>query len=54
MTIIYLNHYGKVYEKKTGKKATCEVLSRIHNGGPNGYKNPKTIKYWNKVKAILN
>ena len=53
MTVIYLLHYGKVYEKKTGKKATYEVLSRIHNGGPKGYENPKTLKYWNKVKAIL-
>ena len=53
MVVIYLNHYGKVYEKKTGKKATAEVLSRIHNGGPNGYKKEATIKYWNKVNAKM-
>lgn len=53
MVVIYLNHYGAVYEKKTGKKATFEVLSRIHNGGPNGWKKQSTIKYWNKVKEIL-
>ena len=53
MVVIYLNHYGKVYEKKTGKKATYEVLSRIHNGGPNGYKKEATIKYWNKVNAKM-
>ena len=53
MVIIYLNHYGKVYEKKTGKKATFEVLSRIHNGGPKGYKKEATLEYWNKVQEIL-
>lgn len=53
MTCIYLNHYGKVYECKTGKKASLEVLARIHNGGPNGYKKQATMKYWNKVKKRL-
>ena len=53
MVVIYLNHYGTIYEKKTGKKATFEVLSRIHNGGPNGWKKESTIKYWNKVQEIL-
>lgn len=46
----YLAYYGKVYEKKTGKKVTDEVLARIHNGGPMGYANKSTIKYWKKVK----
>ena len=53
MVEIYLNHYGKSYEKKTGKKATNEVLARIHNGGPNGYKKDATKKYWNKVNKEL-
>lgn len=54
MVAIYLNHYGKFYERKTGKTATYEILSRIHNGGPNGWKKESTIKYWNKVKKVLN
>lgn len=54
MVKIYLNHYGKRYERLTGKIATDEVLSRIHNGGPNGWKKEATIKYWNKVKKEMN
>ena len=53
MTCIYLLHYGKVYERKTGKVATAEVLSRIHNGGPNGWKKQATVKYWHKIKKRL-
>ena len=53
MTCIYLLHYGKVYERKTGKVATAEVLSRIHNGGPDGWKKKSTLKYWYKVKKRL-
>jgi len=32
---------------------TNEKLARNWNGGPNGYKKPSTIKYWNKVKQHL-
>ena len=42
---LYLEHYGKNYEKKTGKKATNEVLARIHNGGPKGYNKEATKNY---------
>ncbi|KAJ8037315.1 Invertebrate-type lysozyme 3 [Holothuria leucospilota] len=38
---------------RIGHTPTCEDFARIHNGGPNGYKNPATIGYWNKVKACL-
>ena len=54
ITFLYLMHYGKRYEKLTGKTATIEVLSRIHNGGPDGWKNPKTEKYWKKVLDFQN
>lgn len=50
---LYLEHYGKNYEKKTGKKATNEVLARIHNGGPKGYNKEATKNYWKKVKNNL-
>lgn len=53
ITKLYLLHYGKHYEKKTGKKVTLESLSRIHNGGLNGWKKEATLKYWLKVKALL-
>jgi hypothetical protein len=49
----YLKKYGKLYEQKTGKKATMEVLARIHNGGLNGYRYKSTIKYWEKVRKEL-
>jgi hypothetical protein len=49
----YLVIWGKHYEKVTGKKCTLEVLARIWNGGPNGWKKDSTIKYWNKVKKEL-
>lgn len=47
----YLEHYGKTYEKQTGKPATTEVLARIFNGGPTGWKTKATDGYWNKVKS---
>lgn len=53
MTVIYLKHYGRRYERLTGKKATYEVLSKIHNGGPNGWEKPATNKYWRKISKHL-
>lgn len=50
---IYLLHYGKKYEKKTGKKVSDEILARIHNGGPRGYEKASTEKYWNKISKII-
>ena len=55
----YLQYWGKHYEKKTGLKATNQILSKIWNGGPTGpYKKTTYVianldKYWNKVKAQL-
>lgn len=50
---LYLTYWGKQYEKKTGKEVTDEVYSKIHNGGPNGWKKEATEKYWKKVKEVL-
>ena len=30
-----------------------ETLARIHNGGPRGYRSPKTLNYWRRVNALL-
>lgn len=49
---LYLLHWGKHFEKKTGKKATIEVLARIWNGGPNGWKKKSTEQYAKKVKSL--
>jgi len=35
------------------KGATVQDLARIHNGGSRGYKNPKTLKYWDRIKQAL-
>lgn len=50
---LYLDYYGRVYTKTTGKPATCEVLARIHNGGPSGWKKHATVKYWLRVKRNM-
>lgn len=50
---LYLAHYGRVYNKITGKPATCEVLARIHNGGPKGWRKSATNPYWAKVKREM-
>lgn len=52
MVKIYLAHYGKRYRRITGRQITAEVLSRIHNGGPDGWRKQKTEKYWRKVKEV--
>ena len=41
------------WDRYAPKNATNEQLARIHNGGPQGWKNSNTIKYWNKVKKEL-
>ena len=55
MARIYLKHYGKRYERLTGKEATEEIYARIHNGGPRGWDKKKraTDPYWEKVKKHL-
>lgn len=50
----YLLYWGNQYQKRTGLEPTPEVLSRIWNGGPRGYNNPNTEKYWRKVEKELN
>lgn len=49
----YWMHWGSHYQQKTGKPVTYEVLARIHNGGPLGWKKPETIVYWNRVAAAM-
>ena len=48
---LYLSIYAT--EKRLGRKPTLEDYARIWNGGPNGYKNSKTNKYWAKVQRAL-
>lgn len=52
MVRLYLRYYGARYERITGKKATVDILARIHNGGPNGWKKKATIEYADKVVGV--
>lgn len=52
---LYLGYWGAQYKKKTGKEPTDEVLARIWNGGPNGWKKKATDDYWiTRVTPYLN
>ena len=48
--VTYVKHYGKRYTRLTGKPLTIEVASRLHNGGPNGWKKRSTDAHWIKVR----
>ena len=50
---LYLKHWGWNYYKTTNKPPSERVMARIWNGGPEGWKKPSTIKYWDKVKLHL-
>ena len=53
MTRIVLTHYGKHYERKTGKRCTDEILARIHNRGFSQWHDKLGERYWNKVKQFM-
>ena len=44
----YMNKYAT--KRRLGHEPTDEDIARIHNGGPNGYREQGTMAYWNKVK----
>ena len=50
---LYARYWAVHYEKSTGQKATLEVIARIWNGGPDGWKKKATDTYWEKVKELL-
>lgn len=50
---LYLSHYGRLYTHVTGKPVTCEILARIHNGGPEGWKKKSTLKHWRRVARVM-
>ena len=53
ITRIVLTHYGKHYERKTGKRCTDEILARIHNRGYSQWYDKLGERYWNKVKQFM-
>lgn len=53
MMKIYLQFYGDQYLRRTGQIPTDQILSRIWNGGPAGYRKTATITYYKKVQKHL-
>lgn len=53
MTRIVLTHYGKRYERKTGKRCTDEILARIHNRGYSQWSDKLGERYWSRVKQFM-
>lgn len=51
MMSMYWQHYATF--ERLGHKPTFEDKARIHNGGPDGWKKASTLKYWHKVKTVL-
>lgn len=49
----YLLYWGYRYTQNTGHEPTPEVLARIWNGGPAGWKKEATRGYWKKVQAAI-
>lgn len=45
--------YILYWSRKAGCEFSEEAMARIWNGGPNGYKKKSTIKYWKKIKEVL-
>lgn len=45
--------YWKRYCPKALASGNAEVLARVHNGGPAGYRYSSTLGYWKKVKSNL-
>lgn len=50
---LYLTHWGKQYQKTSGKQPTNEIYSRIWNSGPRGYLKQCSKPYWERVKREL-
>ena len=53
MMEVYWAYYGERYRRLTGREPTAEVLARIHNGGPDGWRKTATLPYWRKVNAAM-
>ena len=49
--VAVFTRYVRLYAPRN---ATAEQIARIHNGGPDGHRQPETLTYWRKVRAQLN
>lgn len=48
---VYLTHYCT--KERLGHVPTAEDFARVWNGGPDGWKEPATIRYWKRVQPKL-
>lgn len=51
MCQIYLTYYTS--RKRLGRPATYQDAARMWNGGPDGYRERDTVRYWIKVRRRL-
>ena len=47
----YLGHYAT--EARIGRPVTDQDRARIWNGGPDGWRRPRTAAYWKRVVAAM-
>jgi len=55
LSVWVLKSYMSMYAtpKRIGRNPTLEDMARIWNGGPGGWRNPRTEGYWRKVLREL-
>jgi len=53
MAVTYLRWYGDRQWHKNIGMGKYEFYARIWNGGPDGWSEEATVKYWGKVKAAM-
>jgi soluble lytic murein transglycosylase-like protein len=47
----YLAHYATA--RRLGRPPTDEDRARIWNGGPNGWRDRRTLVFWSRVRAAM-
>ena len=47
----YMERYA--IPERLGHNPTYEDMARIHNGGPDGYKEDSTLDYWERIQSWL-
>lgn len=48
---IYVSHYAT--EERLGRPPTWQDLARIHARGPDGWRDPRAVPYWKRLKKLL-
>lgn len=48
-----IDAYMRKWAPDAWTRGDAERIARVHNGGPKGHENPKTDRYWERVRARL-